>query len=53
MGKLVQHHQNISNPLLDQFKDGAIFQAWFKTKIPNLLQRRQLRSVVVEKFIFQ
>ena len=53
MGKLVQHHQNISNPLLDQFKDGAIFQAWFKNKIPNLSQGQQLRSGVVEKLIFQ
>ena len=53
VGKLVQHHQNISNPLLDQFKDGAIFQAWFKNKIPNLSQGQQLRSGVVEKLIFQ
>ena len=44
---------NISNPLLDQFKDGAIFQAWFKNKIPNLSQGQQLRSGVVEKLIFQ
>ena len=29
---LVRHHQNISNPWQDQFKVGAIVQAWFAKK---------------------
>ena len=53
MGKLVQHHQNISNPLLDQIKEGAIFQAWFKNKIPNLSQGRKLHIGVVNNCISQ
>ena len=35
----VQHHQNISDPLQDQFKVGAIFQAWFAKKNAKLFTR--------------
>ena len=31
--ELVQHHQNISDPLQDQLKVGAICQPWFAAKI--------------------
>ena len=51
--ELVQGHQNISDPLQDQFKVGAIFQAWFTTKISNLSQGRQLHGGVVKNCISQ
>ena len=30
--------QNISDPLQDQLKEVALFEAWFATKIPSLSQ---------------
>ena len=48
---LVHHHQNIWNPVMEQFKVIAICQAYFITKIPNVLQGQQLRSVVVKNCI--
>ena len=36
MGKLVQHHLNMSHPLIEQLKVGAFFQALFLKKIANL-----------------
>ena len=50
MGKLVQHHQNISNPLREQLKVGAFFKALFQTKVSNLLQ--ELHSGNFKKIFF-
>ena len=46
--ELVKHHLNISDPLQDQLKVGAIVHAWFATKIPSLSLGRQLHSDVVK-----
>ena len=36
--KLVQHHQNMSTPLKEQIKVGAIFPAKYTTKIPIIFK---------------
>ena len=52
VGKLVQHHQNILNPLTDHSKVRVFFNALLQTKVSNLLQERQLRSGNVRFFLF-
>ena len=51
--QLVQHHQIISTPLLEEIIVGAMFQALFTTKISNLSQEQQLHCGTVEDCIFK
>ena len=45
--ELVQHLQNISKPMLEQFKMGATIQAWFTTKISKSILSLTICALVL------
>ena len=53
MGKIVQHHQNISNPLIDQYKVVVFFQSLVPDQSINVVQEQQIQSGNVEKIVFK
>ena len=52
MGRIVQHHENILNPLPVQSKCVAGYQTQIATPITNQPQQPQLRAWDVNKFSF-
>ena len=50
VGKLVWHHINISNILIEQLKVGALFKALFQTKVSNLSHKQLLHSRIVKNY---
>ena len=52
MGRIVQHHENILNPLPVQLKGVAGYQPQIATPITNQPQQPQLRARDVNKYSF-